>query len=93
MKREGARRKAAMGPGYPDMPGYDPTIQAMAGYMELTGERDGPPMLCGVPLIDLKAGDEVYGEVMAALLERYESGSGRAIHTFQRTADRLPLPA
>lgn len=27
---------SAMGPDYPDAPGYDPVIQAMAGYMELT---------------------------------------------------------
>lgn len=71
---------SAMGPDYPDVPGYDPATQAMVGFMELTGERNGPPMLCGVPLIDLKAADEVYAEVMAALLERYETGSGRAIH-------------
>ncbi len=71
---------SAMGPDYPDVPGYDPTMQAMVGFMELTGERSGPPMLSGVPLIDLKAGDEVYAEVMAALLERNETGRGRAIH-------------
>ena len=57
-----------MGPEYPDAPGYDPVIQAMAGYMELTGDPDGPPTLSGVPLIDLKAGDEVYANVMLALL-------------------------
>jgi itaconate CoA-transferase len=36
---------SAMGPEYPDAPGYDPVIQAMAGYMELTGPADGPPTL------------------------------------------------
>jgi crotonobetainyl-CoA:carnitine CoA-transferase CaiB-like acyl-CoA transferase len=71
---------SAMGPDYPDVPGYDPATQALAGFMTLTGERAGPPMLSGVPLIDLKAGDEVYAAVMAALLERYETGKGRAIH-------------
>lgn len=71
---------SAMGPDYPDVPGYDPVMQAMVGFMELTGERAGPPMLSGVPLIDLKAGDEVYAGVMAAMLERYETGSGGAIH-------------
>jgi len=71
---------SAMGPDYPDVPGYDPPMQALVGFMELTGERTGPPTLAGVPLIDLKAGDEVYAEVMAALLERHETGSGRAIH-------------
>jgi len=70
---------SAMGPEYPEAPGYDPVIQAMAGYMELTGAADGPPTLSGVPLIDLKAGDEVYAGVMMALLERTESGRGRRI--------------
>ena len=50
---------SAMGPEYPNVPGYDPAIQAMAGYMELTGHEDGIPTLSGIPLIDLKAGDEV----------------------------------
>ncbi|NMG31050.1 CaiB/BaiF CoA transferase family protein [Aromatoleum evansii] len=70
---------SAMGPDYPDAPGYDPVIQAMAGYMELTGPADGPPTLAGVPVIDLKAGDEVYANVMMALLERAESGKGTRI--------------
>ena len=70
---------SAMGPEYPDAPGYDPVIQAMAGYMELTGPADGPPTLAGVPLIDLKAGDEVYASVMMALLERAETGRGSRI--------------
>ncbi len=70
---------SAMGPDYPDAPGYDPVIQAMAGYMELTGPGDGPPTLSGVPLIDLKAGDEVYAGVMMALLERAETGKGTRI--------------
>jgi crotonobetainyl-CoA:carnitine CoA-transferase CaiB-like acyl-CoA transferase len=70
---------SAMGPEYPDAPGYDPVIQAMAGYMELTGPADGPPTLSGVPLIDLKAGDEVYAGIMMALLERAETGKGSRI--------------
>ncbi|WP_332670934.1 CaiB/BaiF CoA transferase family protein [Aromatoleum sp.] len=70
---------SAMGPDYPDAPGYDPVIQAMAGYMELTGDADGPPTLAGVPLIDLKAGDEVYANVMMALVERAETGKGTRI--------------
>ncbi len=70
---------SAIGPEYPDVPGYDPVIQAMCGYMELTGDPNGPPMLTGVPVIDLKAGDEVYANVMLALLERAETGRGRRI--------------
>lgn len=70
---------SALGPDYPDVPGYDPVLQAMAGYMELTGAADGPPTLTGVPVIDLKAGDEVYAGVMRALAERAETGAGQRI--------------
>ncbi len=71
---------SAMGPEYPDTPGYDPAIQAMAGYMEVTGDPDGPPMLSGIPVVDLKAGDEVYANVCLALADKAETGAGRAIH-------------
>jgi crotonobetainyl-CoA:carnitine CoA-transferase CaiB-like acyl-CoA transferase len=71
---------SAMGPGYPDTPGYDPAIQAMAGYMEVTGDAEGPPTLSGIPLIDLKAGDEVYANVLLALAEKAETGTGQEIH-------------
>jgi crotonobetainyl-CoA:carnitine CoA-transferase CaiB-like acyl-CoA transferase len=70
---------SALGPDYPDTPGYDPAIQAMVGYMELTGFEDGPPTLSGIPLVDLKAGDEVYAGVCLALAERAESGEGSRI--------------
>jgi crotonobetainyl-CoA:carnitine CoA-transferase CaiB-like acyl-CoA transferase len=70
---------SAMGPDYPETPGYDPAIQAMAGYMEVTGFEDGPPTLSGIPLVDLKAGDEVYANVCLALAERAETGAGKRI--------------
>ncbi len=71
---------SAMGPRFPEAPGYDPVIQAMAGYMEVTGDPEGPPMLSGIPVVDLKAGDEVYANVLRALLERHETGQGAEIH-------------
>lgn len=74
---------SAQGPAEPEAPGYDPVIQAMSGFMEVTGMRDGPPTLTGIPVIDLKAGDELYANVLLALLERAESGPaapGRTIH-------------
>ena len=71
---------SAMGPEYPNVPGYDPAIQAMAGYMEISGDADGPPMLSGIPMVDLKAGDEVYANVFLALAEKAETGLGREIH-------------
>ena len=70
---------SAMGPEYPNTPGYDPAIQAMAGFMETTGFQDGPPTLSGIPIIDLKAGDEVFASVMLGLAERAETGRGKRI--------------
>jgi crotonobetainyl-CoA:carnitine CoA-transferase CaiB-like acyl-CoA transferase len=70
---------SAMGPDYPDVPGYDPALQAYLGYMDLTGEPDGPPTLMGVPMVDLKAGDEVFAQTMLALAEQAEGGGGKRI--------------
>lgn len=70
---------SAMGPSHPDTPGYDPALQAALGFMDLTGPEDGPPMLCGLPLIDLKAGDELLTQVLAAMLARVESGKGKQL--------------
>lgn len=70
---------SAMGIDHPDVPGYDPATQALCGYMDLTGERDGPPMQCGPPVIDLKAGDEVFAQVLLAMLEKQATGRGRQI--------------
>ncbi len=70
---------SAMGPSHPDVPGYDPMLQALCGYMDLTGYADGPPLQCGPPLIDLKAGDEAFLQVMLALAEREKTGRGKRI--------------
>lgn len=70
---------SAMGLAHPKVPGYDPMVQALCGYMDLTGDPDGPPMQCGPPLIDLKAGDEAFAQILLALLERERTGKGKQI--------------
>jgi len=82
---------SALGPEFPNVPGYDPVIQALAGYMELTGDADGDPTLSGIPLVDLKAGDEVYAGVCLALAEQAETGKGKRIDVsmFQAAASWL----
>jgi len=70
---------SALGPDYPDVPGYDPALQALLGYMDLTGEAQRPPQLCGVPFVDLKAGDEAFAGVCLALAELRETGRGQRI--------------
>ena len=70
---------SAMGTEQPAVPGYDPVLQALCGYMDLTGHADGPPLQCGPPIIDLKAGDEAFTQVLLALLEKARSGRGKRI--------------
>jgi itaconate CoA-transferase len=70
---------SAMGLSYPDVPGYYPVMQALCGYMDLTGHPDGPPLQCGPPIIDLKAGDEAFAQILLALMDRKETGRGKII--------------
>ncbi len=83
---------SAMGTAYPDVPGYDPAMQALCGYMDLTGERDGPPLQCGPPIIDLKAGDEVFAQTLLAKLELAETGVGKQIDVSMAQAAVSWLP-
>ncbi len=69
---------SAMGSNYPDRAGYDPALQALMGYTYLTGEPDGKPVPCGIPIIDLKAGDEAFTQVILAMLEN--KAGGKEIH-------------
>jgi crotonobetainyl-CoA:carnitine CoA-transferase CaiB-like acyl-CoA transferase len=70
---------SAMGLKYPDVPGYDPVMQALCGYMDITGHPDGPPLQCGPPIVDLKAGDEAFTQIILALMERMQTGKGKKI--------------
>lgn len=70
---------SAMGTRYPDVPGYDPVTQALCGYMDITGHHDGPPLQCGPPIVDLKAGDEAFTQILLGLMERMETGKGKKI--------------
>jgi crotonobetainyl-CoA:carnitine CoA-transferase CaiB-like acyl-CoA transferase len=64
-----------------DRPGYDPLMQAATGLMSVTGEPDGPPVRAGVSLIDFATGQWAAIGILAALLERGQSGAGRTIDT------------
>jgi itaconate CoA-transferase len=70
---------SALGTEHPEVPGYDPVIQALCGFMDLTGHADGPPLQSGPPLTDLKAGDEAFTQVILAMFERCETGAGKRI--------------
>ncbi|OUM92070.1 CaiB/BaiF CoA transferase family protein [Parageobacillus thermoglucosidasius] len=61
------------------MKGYDPIIQADAGIMSLTGERDGEPVKTMFPIADISA--SLYGAfaIAAALYKRSVTQEGEYI--------------
>ncbi len=64
---------------YAERAGYDYLTQGMSGFMDITGEKDGPPQRAGVAISDLFTG--LYGVVAieAALIAREETGRGEHI--------------
>jgi crotonobetainyl-CoA:carnitine CoA-transferase CaiB-like acyl-CoA transferase len=58
---------------------YDPILQARAGIMDLTGERDGAPQVFGLPMADLGASEQGYGQIMRALYVREATGKGSRV--------------
>lgn len=59
--------------------GYDFAIQAEAGLMSITGEKDGEPQKVGVAVTDLMTGVYATTAILAALYERNSTGHGRYI--------------
>ena len=58
---------------------YDPILQARAGIMDLTGEHDGAPQVFGLPMADLGASEQGYGQIMRALYLREATGEGSRV--------------
>ena len=57
-------------------PAYDYLIQALAGFMQVTGEPDGPPIRSGVATIDFAGGRCSALGMMVALRRARETGIG-----------------
>ena len=68
---------------YRDRPGYDFMVQGLGGLMSVTGERDdlpgGGPQKVGVAVSDLFTGMYATSAILAALIERGQSGQGQHI--------------
>jgi crotonobetainyl-CoA:carnitine CoA-transferase CaiB-like acyl-CoA transferase len=56
--------------------GYDYMIQALAGWMDLTGDPDGPPTKSGLSLVDLSAGYASSIAVLAGVWRARRDGEG-----------------
>ena len=56
--------------------GYDYMMQGLAGWMQLTGEPDGPPTKSGLSLVDLSGGYVAAIAIMAGLWRARRDGTG-----------------
>jgi crotonobetainyl-CoA:carnitine CoA-transferase CaiB-like acyl-CoA transferase len=61
--------------------GFDLIAQGVSGIMSVTGDPDGPPVKCGVPLTDLGAGLFAVVGILAAIESRHRTGVGQHIDT------------
>lgn len=58
--------------------GFDVTVQAMSGIMSVTGEPDGAPVKCGVPVSDVGTG--LYAALTIVSILRRVAGGGPGAH-------------
>lgn len=56
--------------------GFDMTLQAMSGVMSVTGEADGRPVKCGIPIADFTAGLYAAFSVVSALHKANRGAGG-----------------
>ena len=72
---------SAFGPDGPwrDKLGVDMLVQAMGGLMAVIGEPDGPPMLCGAPVLDTIGALMAGQGILTALLHRERTGEGQRV--------------
>ena len=64
---------------YRERAGHDLNYQGLAGLLDLTGPREGPPAMPGVPLADLSGALWATTGILMALLERERSGQGQQV--------------
>ncbi|MCR9107899.1 CoA transferase [Marivita sp. XM-24bin2] len=60
-------------------PAYDMVVQARGGVMSITGEKDREPVRVGASIGDIVAGMFLCQGVLAALMDRERSGTGRKV--------------
>jgi crotonobetainyl-CoA:carnitine CoA-transferase CaiB-like acyl-CoA transferase len=70
---------SGFGQGRPALAGYDQIAQGTSGLMSITGEPQGQPVKSAVPVGDIVAGMFTAQAILATLVERATSGTGRYI--------------
>lgn len=66
---------------YKDFPALDLVIQAISGYLSITGEPGRPPARVGIPLADMSGGIFSCKAILAALYQREKTGKGARVET------------
>jgi crotonobetainyl-CoA:carnitine CoA-transferase CaiB-like acyl-CoA transferase len=66
---------------YKDFPALDLVIQAISGYLSITGEPGRPPARVGIPLADMSGGIFSCKAILAALYQREKTGRGSRVET------------
>ncbi len=76
-------------------PGYDYVLQAITGWMNLTGEPDGPPTKSGLSLVDFSGGLVAAISMLAALHAARRDGVGADcdVSLFDTAMSMLTYPA
>ncbi|GMR09190.1 MAG: CaiB/BaiF CoA-transferase family protein [Anaerolineae bacterium] len=64
---------------YRDRPGYDFIVQALGGFMSVTGPEDGEPFRAGIAIADLASGMYACNAVLASLYAHERTGAGQRI--------------
>jgi crotonobetainyl-CoA:carnitine CoA-transferase CaiB-like acyl-CoA transferase len=76
-------------------PGYDYVLQGMAGWMDLTGEPDGPPTKSGLSLVDYSGGLVAALSLLSAVHAARRDGVGCDcdVSLFDTAISMLTYPA
>lgn len=76
-------------------PGYDYLMQAEAGFMLATGEPDGPPVRCGLSIVDFHTGSQFATAILAGILGARRTGEGCDVDVtlFDTALHQLSYPA
>lgn len=64
---------------YRQLPAQDVTVQALAGFLSITGTHDSGPLRCAPPIVDYGAGLFTAIAILAALRHRDKTGQGQRI--------------
>jgi crotonobetainyl-CoA:carnitine CoA-transferase CaiB-like acyl-CoA transferase len=76
-------------------PGYDYVLQGLTGWMDLTGEPDGPPTKSGLSIVDYSGGLVAAISILAALHAARRDGVGTDcdVSLFETAMSMLTYPA